>query len=256
MNSLKRSLKYQFKEDKNLSIAFWTTMLILVTLSYTVNFYSNLNGIMGGIGIWNVIGEGNFTESYVSVTGINIVPMLIVFIIYTYDKYYEKLPISLSLSITRKDFMKSLIISNIAVAFVFSSIQAILMKIDPLIIKALGMNPLYELSYINTKTDSIIFIVLSTFLISLLFISSWSIIASLNYKFGSKIWIFFIFINIFLTNVKLPFQNTFLSLNIFDAMVRNRVNLLQAIKYLIVISIFYSISYMITKRTNIKYKSN
>lgn len=259
MESIKRSIKYQLKEDKTFSITFWITMLLLGTLAYAVNFYSNRNGAMGGIGIWHSFGEEGFAGkyvSYVSVAGANIIPMLVVFVIYTYGKYYEQLPISLSLSITRTDFMKSLIVSNIAVAFVFSSIQAMLMKIDPLIVKALGMNPLYDLSYINTDTDSVIFIAFSTFLIILLFISLWTMIASLNYKFGGKLWLAFVLINIFLFNVELPMKRALPSVNIFDAMVRDRVDLTQAVMYIILISVFYGIAYITTWRAYIRHKSN
>jgi len=103
--------------------------------------------------------------------------------------YYYYFPIAIGFSITRKDFYKSVVINNIGVTFLFSVIQSILMKLDVGIINSIERNPMVDFGIFNISTDNLIFIMFSLLILFLSITSMLNLLASLNYKFGFKLWI-------------------------------------------------------------------
>lgn len=189
MNSTKRALRYKFKNTGKSIIKFWIVLLIVDFVAIFLNLkYGNQNTFY--LGFTNII-EG---ETFYSLFGVNILPILIYFIVTSYSNYYEDFSRLLNFSITRNTIIKVNLISNVAIAFIFALIQSTLMKIDPLVMTYVDKKPLYEFFIFNTQRDSIIFIAAVFLITFLVFISLWGLIASLNYKYGPKIWILFLII--------------------------------------------------------------
>lgn len=185
MESLKRSIKYQFSESKKFILTFWIIIILVDIFFIILNYLGPLSFSIGfSLGTRNGV-------TAISIVGSNLMAILISFLVYNFVSNYESFPLSLSLSMSRKDYFISFLVENIVIAFVFATIQGVLLKIDPYIVKLLGRVPLYDFFYFNTKTDSLILIILNLFLIFLEFICFWNLIASINYKIGYKMWLIF-----------------------------------------------------------------
>lgn len=253
MESTKRAIKFQGIDTKKSILSFWAVILIVDIFFYIINisigFSATSIEFSTTLGISDVSGNIRL----LSVIGANIMPILISFIVYNYMMYYDSFPIVISFSVTRKDFFKSLIVDNIFVAFVYATIQGILMIIDPVFVKAIGKIPLYDFVFFNTDTDNILFIVFSLFMMFLTYISIWNLIAALNYKFGAKIWIPFVGIAYIKSITKVGKTSEFIMHFIKDIL-NSRIDLYQFLKLGIIIAICYALAYIITIKTNIKHK--
>ncbi len=108
----------------------------------------------------------------------------------------------LSLSTTRKNYGLSLIFRSLVLVLVSILIQYILFQLDPIIIRSLGKEPLKEFIMFNTGRDSGIYIVLRLFIVFFGLASIWSLIASLNYRFGYMFWI--VFFGFYLLGISTP----------------------------------------------------
>lgn len=245
MESLKRSIKYQLMESKSFILGLWSTVLLVNIFFY---FLNNMNSIDFRIG-FSLGLEGNHA---ISVAGINIMIILISLLVYNFERNYESFPLAISLSMSRKNYFLSFLVDNVFIAFVFAIIQSILLKIDPFLVRLVGKVPLYDFLYFNVKTDNIFFIIFTLFILFLSFISFWNFISSLNYKFGYKMWIVLIGLNIVLS----IFNLNFLSQLIESAgyMFQFRFGIFQVLAIILTTIVLYSLNYFIVMRTNVKKK--
>ncbi len=243
MESVKRATKFQNLDAKNPTIVFWLVVLIVDIAFYILNLYGGSEFRVGMSTSLNGI-------TAFSVVGANIIPIIVYFIAYSYEMYYETFPIAISFSVTRKDFFKSLVMNNILVAFIFALIQGTLLKIDHIFVNAIGREPLIDFALFNTNTDSIIFIAFSLLVGFLVFVSVTNIIAALNYTFGFKIWIVFGIVFFFFTTNRIGM----IIVNSIESLLITRIDLFQLLKLGIIITICYVLGYLLTIRTNIKNK--
>jgi len=178
MSSQKRIIKYQLNEAFKALAVFWGILLLVDVLGFIGNIYYN--------NMWTF---GIHASTKISIVGGNTVAIFIFFIVYCYTRYYEDFPIAICLSVTRGDYFKSVVLENIIVSFFVALIEGILLKIEPYVISAAGSTPLQDFSIFNTKTDSLIYIVLVMFIAFFINVSFWTLVAALNYKFGYRFWI-------------------------------------------------------------------
>lgn len=244
MESLKNSIKYQLMESKSFIFGFWS-VLIVVNI-----FFLILNSVLNNsISIGFSVGIMDGVDS-ISIAGINIMAILIAIIVYNYERNYQSFPLAISLSMTRKEYFASFLIDNVFIAFVFATIQGILMKIDPYFVKLIGRNPLYEFGYFNSQTDNLFFIIFIFFITFLGFICFWNLLASINYKIGYKMWLILIGVNMLIT---------FLKIEVFGSIFRFLANLLaprpgalEILSVLVVMIVAYLLNYLIVSRSDIK----
>lgn len=243
MDGLKRAIKYQ-KLDRMKSIGvFWAVMLILNIASYIFNYKYNTGF---SFGLYDITAEG---APVVSIVGANIIPVFIFYIVYCYEMYYEYFPIAIGFSITRKDFYKSALVDNIIVAFAFAAIQSVLMKLEVKLISAVSVSPKLDYGIFNITTDSIIFIIISLFIVSLTIISILNLIAALNYRYGAKFWI--------AVGIIFSLCTFFIGASVtgpLDMLLTTRLNYLHILIITATISIAYLIGLVIIKYTNVKNK--
>jgi hypothetical protein len=245
MESLKRSIKYQFMESKSFILGFWSTVLIINVFFYVLNNMSSIDFRIG-------FSLGAEVNGAISVAGINIMIILISLLVYNFESNYESFPLAISLSMSRKNYFLSFLVDNVFIAFVFAIIQSLLLKIDPFLVKLIGKVPLNDFLYFNVETDNIFFITFTLFILFLLFISFWNFISSLNYKFGYKMWIVLIGLNIVLP---------ILNLDILSQLVESAGNMLefrfgafQALTIILTTAVLYILNYFVVMRTNVKKK--
>lgn len=243
MESTKRALKFQLNESKTSISKFWAVILIVNIFAFFMTKYTRVS--MG-------ISEGGGGQLF-SLFGMNILPIIIYLMVYNYEVYYKNFPIALSFSVIRKDFFKSMIVNNVVVAFIFAVIQSVLIKIDPILVKLIGREPIYDFKAFNIQTDNIIFIIIYLFIAFILYLTIWNLVAVLNYKYGPKFWIALVTITLlpqfviktnFLSNLILPGD----WLNI-------RLNTLQFTIFSIITILLYIAIYFILINTNIKNKA-
>ncbi|WIV12443.1 hypothetical protein [Proteiniborus sp. MB09-C3] len=254
MDSLKRAIKFQNIDAKKSVISFWAVILIVNIVFYFINLYGSSNSYLGFNANVGVSREINGVIE-ISVVGSNLMAIAVYFIAYSYLIYYETFPIAISFSVTRKDFFKSIIANSLPVVFLFSLIQGVLMKIDPILVKAIDRNPMLEFTMFNVNTDNIIFIVFSLFICYLTFASAMNMLAALNYKFGYKIWIVFgIVFSFFMFSRK----GNIIGNTIVDFLGRilsARIDLPRLLTFSIIIVICYALGYFLTINTSIRGKA-
>ena len=244
MDGFKRSIKFQLMESKSFILGFWTTVIILNIFFLILN---TMNSIDFNIGL--TLGfEDNIKG--VSIAGINLMIILISLLVYNFERNYSSFPLAICLSMSRTQYFLSFLLDNAFVALVFASIQAILLKIDPYFIKIIGKPPLYEYFFFNTKTDNLFYIIFTLFIIFLTFISFWNLIASLNYKFGYKMWLVLIGSNLLLSIFNIDIIYKFME---YLGSVYNIPLTSSNILSLIATSaLLYVLNYLIIMQTNIK----
>lgn len=255
MDSLKRAIRFQFIETKEFTLGFWATVILVDILFYILNYVSIINGSVD-ITIGFSLGSSQL-NNLVSVMGINLMIVAISFLIYNYQRNYESFPLSLSLGMTRKDYFTSFLISDVSIAFVFATIQAFLLKIDPFFIEMIGREPLYEFINFNTKTDNIFFIIFSLFILFLSFISFWNLLSSLNYRFGYRIWIFIFAINILFSILKINFLENFIERTVvfITEIIVGRIGIFESTALLLGMVLLYTLNYFATITSDINKKT-
>ena len=243
MDNIKRVIKYQIDDIKIVLSIFLGIILALNIISFLL--YLKFNNLYFGIK----------ANQGVSIAAGNFVSIFILFIVYNYVMYYESFPIAISFSITRKNFYKSIILNNISIALIIALFQGISFKIEPYIIRNIGMVPIQNFAMFNTETDSLFYIVLMMFLIFLVFVSLWNPVAVLNYKFGYKLWI--VLVSIFIIGfLILGFNIFYLLSEIFSASWLNyKTNLFSIMSLVLSSVICYVISYFVILKTNVKHRA-
>lgn len=248
MESIKRAIRFQILDSKKSIIVFWAVILTVDIAFYFINLNGGANFIVG-------MSDGINGIRLLSVIGSNLMAISIYIIVYNYVMYYEIFPIAISFSVTRGDFFRSLIINNIFVTFIFSIIQGILMKVDPIFVRAIGREPILDFTIFNVNTDNIIFIVFSLFVVFLTSISIFNLLAALNYRFGYKIWIVFgvIFTLLVFGNMEIVVGNAIEEF--FGSILKPRLGLLKIVKVCAFTAVCYTLGYLLTINTNIKGKA-
>jgi hypothetical protein len=243
MDSLKRAIRFQNLDAKSGFAWFWGIMSSIDIVSYFLHSSFVKMPVRFGFGI----NDGN--TRMLSVAGANLWPITIFFIIYSYVMYYEIFPVAINFSVTRKDFYKSVIIDNLKVTFLFATIQSILMKIDIYVLSLLNKTPMVDFKVVNSETDNIILMILSLFIVFLTITSIFNLLATLNYKFGWKIWV--IIGLIFVGPLWLIGDKTNLIIN---WVLTTRVNTMQFVYLAFLTIIMYIILYVIIKDISVKNK--
>ena len=248
MENIKRAIKYQFIESKKFILEFWITVILVDIFFYILNKLSSVNTTIG-LSI-----ESSETSTPVSVAGVNLMIIFIASIVYNYERNYESFPLSQSLSMTRKDYFKSFLIDNVVISFIFAIIQGVLLKIDPKIMELVGKEPVYEFINFNLKTDNILFIIFSLFILFLACISFFNLLASLNYKFGYKLWIVIVGFNIILSvfNIKILGNISDKIFKYIEKYLATRFGVFEVIVILVSVAVLYTLNYFITINSNVK----
>lgn len=247
MERIKRAIKFQNIDTGNALGIFWGIVLLINILSYVslIRYGDNFIGV-------RVSESSNINElnvRLISIAASNIIPILIFIIICCYELYYEYFPIAISFSVTRKDFYKAAIITNLLLAFVFAVIQTAFMKIDMLLISSLGKYPMTNFEIFNISADSSLLVIFSLFLDFLAFMSLLNLLSALNYKLGFKLWI--------ILGVLISLTPSFLRISlsrIIENIFFTRINPSNAVAAAAIIILFYLAAYYVTINTNIKNK--
>lgn len=255
MESLKRSLKYQWMESKTFILKFWMTVILINILFYILNVLPTMNNSIG-LTIGFSLGSTE-TSSPMSLVGVNFLIIFVVLIVYNYERNYGSFPLSQSLSMTRKNYFISFLIDNLLISFIFAGIQGLLLKVDPYIVKSAGGEPLYDFINFNLKTDNILFIIFTLFILFLACISFFNLLASLNYKFGYKLWIVLVGANIILSilNIRILGEFTNGISKFIERFLVGRLGLVEVFLILGTVALFYIFNYFITVNTDIKKKT-
>lgn len=245
MGNIKKGIRYQLMSSKKFISGFWITIILVDIAFYFMNGIHLLNINIGlSVGISN--------ENLISVTGVNLLAILIALLVYNYERNYESFPLAISLSMTRKQYFISFIVDNAFIAFVFAAIQGVLLKIDPYFVDLLGRVPLNDFIYFNTKTDNILYIIFILFILFFAFTCFWNLMASVNYKFGYKMWIVIVGTNILLSILNIDVMAAiFKPINL---LLQGRFDILQILIILAVAAVLYSVNYLIVIRTDINRK--
>lgn len=244
MDATKRAFKFQKYGFKKSILAFWSVLLTLNILTYITMIYFNSRVR---------IGLFSSKEDVFSITGGNIMPIFIFFIVYGIIMYHEDFAIALSFGVTRKDFYKSVIADNFLVVLIFAVIQVILQTVDKYAIVFLGYKPMVEFSIFNTSTDNILFMVITLSLLFLTFVSMTNLIGILQYRFGYKFWVGF-----GITVITLQIMGNFIAKKIvgFSDMYQwiwSRFNSSTAVFLtFFIIGICYTLGYFLIKKANIR----
>ncbi|OLS03151.1 hypothetical protein [Tissierella creatinophila] len=251
MEAIKKSIKYQFIESKKFILGFWSTVIVVDIFFYILNDLSSVNNSINfniGFSLGNTEGIDSL-----SIVGVNLMIIFVALLVYNYERNYESFPLSLSFSMTRKDYFLSFLIDNIVISFIFASIQGVLLKIDPSIVKLVGKEPLYDFINFNLKTDNVLFIIFTLFILFLTFTCVFNLLASLNYKFGYKLWVVIIGINIIIStfNIK-TFDKILLSIG---NTIATRFGIFEIVVILASVVALYSLNYFVTIKTDIKRKT-
>jgi len=205
MESIKRALKFQGRDFQKSVGMFWLVLFIVNIGSY-VSMYKFNRGFIG-IRVSGYASIDGIDITLISVAAANLVPIIIFFIVYCYEMYYEYFPVAISFSVTRKDFYKSAVIYNLITSAVFALIQGILIKADLHLVQYLGQNIKSDFGIFNSGTDSIIFIVFSLFICFTVFASAMNLLSALNYKFGYRLWIVIALLGIpYSARMGIPFE--------------------------------------------------
>ncbi len=192
MGALKRVIKFQnFNLVKSVGI-FWLVLLLVNVASGSLVAIQGTHTIIGPM-----IANNGFT----SFAGSNLAIAFIFFIIYGALMYHEDLAMVLSSGVTRKDFYKGAIFSNITVALLFSGIQTTLLFIEKTTAGFLGYLLLTEFGIFNTSTDGFFFVMTVLFILFLTFASITNLMGILQFRWGYRFWIGFGIIMLALLNL-------------------------------------------------------
>lgn len=248
MSSLSRAIKLTNYSLKKSIILTLIATLIIDILAIIANIYME-DAYIGGL----VIGTGK--EKLLSIFAINIIIFTIFFLTNAMIIFSESLPVSISYSLTRSNFFKSMIVNSIIASTIFSIVQGILFKVEPILIDYIGKKSINDFILFNTNSDNLFTIIGILFLVTITFISILNFLVSLNYKFGFKVWLLLAGIIIILALIKIglgiSFENLFINLrSLFNKNTKITNFILAGIIFLL----FNFLNYLIIKKTNIKYE--
>lgn len=241
MENTRRILRYQFNNSKISLFKFWITMFAVNILLFIMNKKSGPN-VSTGIIISSDI-------SNISIMGVGLFGLLIYFLVYSYENYYQNFPIAISFSVTRKDFVLSTIFSGIIISATSAFIQGLLLKIDPKIVRLVEKRPIYDFGIFNTSTDKVFYIIFTLFVLFLTLLSIWSLLASLNYRFGYRMWILFLVLYFIATYIRSWYAGIWTFSISIDSL---RIGGLQLAQLSLITIISYGLTYLNTINTNIK----
>ncbi|MFA5535775.1 MAG: hypothetical protein WDA53_01225 [Bacillota bacterium] len=182
MEALKRVIRFQ---NYNLVKSLGTFWLVVLLLNIIASSFVAVRGMSAQIG--PMVSDG----SYTSFTGSNLLIIFIFFIIYGALMYHEDLAMALSCGVTRKDFYKGAIFSNIIVVLLLSSVQTTLLFIEKITARLLGYPLLTEFGMFNTSTDSYFLVAVILFVLFLALAAITNLIGILQFRWGYKFWIGF-----------------------------------------------------------------
>lgn len=183
MEALKRQTRFMIKDSKSSFIVFWIVVILVNIAAYILNAYASRNIIILGLR------NGNGYDTLVNVAGSNIIAIGIYLIVSNMLMYYENFPTAIGFSSTRKDFYKALIIHNGLLCAAMTAIEAVLLKIDNIIIETIGKQPLEDFIYFNTKENNIFYVFIIVFLMFMAFCAVFNLLGALLYRYGYKLWI-------------------------------------------------------------------
>ncbi len=184
MKALDRVSKFQLNKTIKSLIIF---MLIVLILNIYMHFVNSTERFipMGSI-------EYGSDVERISVVSQNNVFIIIFFIIQSFKMIYERLILSISFSISRVDFIKTIILENILIASIISVFQFLLFKIEPFLIMGNKYAERYDFGYFNLQEDSFLYIIFTFFILLLFAKLLIDFVLSLNFKYGAIIWVIFI----------------------------------------------------------------
>lgn len=203
MEALKRQIKFQLADTRRAIIIFWAIVIASNILFYFLNATTN-NGMYGtGHMITVQSSNGQLVNTrYLNVAGSNVIAIWIFIIVYNMVMYYEIFPTAIGFSSTRKNFYLGAIIHNSILCFIMAVIEGVLLKLDRVIIKALGQNALDEFLMLDLKSVNIVYIIIVLFLIFILPCALFNLLGTILYKWGYKFWLVFLAGFIILANVR------------------------------------------------------
>lgn len=242
-----RIIKFQYEDSKRSLSKFWAVLLVVDILLYVLNKSNVLGGSLG-------MSQYSGGVSSLSIMGANLMAIFIYLIVYNYENFYKNFPLALSFSITRQDFFKSILVKNLCISLTLGMIQGLLLTIDAPLVRSIGRVPIVEFVLFNTELDKAIYIIFAISIVFLTFLSLWSVVAALNYRFGYIIWIIFVAIQFLLERLNLAhiYNNIFQYIfNLFF----NRIDLGSFLQLFLIILISHGLTYIITINTDIQYKS-
>lgn len=188
MEALKRQIRFMIKDSKRSFIIFWVVVILVNIAGYILN--ANFNGRYGTISFGMAkVGVSVNEGGLINVAGSNIIAIGIYMIVSNMLMYYENFPTAIGFSSTRKDFYKALIIHNSLLCAAMTAIEVVLLKIDNIIIEAIGKQPLEDFIYFNTKENNIFYIFIIVFLMFMAFCAVFNLLGALLYRYGYKLWI-------------------------------------------------------------------
>jgi hypothetical protein len=191
MEGFKRQLKFLVYDSKRQFIVFWIVVLLFNILGYYINYRTGDGGGFGmvhGQAIELADGSSKVIR-YVNVAAGNIIPAMIFLFIYNLMMYGENFTTAVGFSSTRKDFYRAVIANNIIICASMAVIETVLLKLDIVILRLLGISPLTKISYFDTQVVNILFVFFMIFLQALIFCALMNLLAVLTYKFTIKLWL-------------------------------------------------------------------
>jgi len=232
------------------SLAFWGIMLLINIISIFMQHIITSNILMGPVN------QGEFAMSFV---GTNFIAVLVFFIVYGLEMYYENFSLAVGFGGTRKNFYINVLISNLLVAIIFSSIQMVLLKLDNFLVSSLGYKPLENYGFFNTSDNLLNNILVLTFLL-LVLASLTNLLGVMQYRFGYKFWIG-LGVLILIGQMIFNFLERFImSVVDIEGFVNTIIEDIPSISFpsktyligLFIISISYLIGYLFIRRADIK----
>ncbi|WP_032123163.1 hypothetical protein [Clostridium amazonitimonense] len=244
MEGFKRQLKFQYLDAKKAFVVFWAIVLLSDVLFHVLNYTTNINSKFGIY--WS---EPNINQDSVNVAGGNAMSILIFILVSCVVMYYKSFPAAIGFSSTRKDFYKGVIGYNVMISLAMSVIEAVLLKADRFIVRAMGGEALTDLMYFNCETDSIFYIIIIVFLLTLLFTSMFNLVGIFVYKIGYKFWIGFGILFMMVGNIKI-LSTAILSFATFIASYNDFITFF--IKVIITIVLLHVIAWGFVRKLSIK----
>lgn len=244
MGATKRMVKYQLKDLKKSLLIFWMVIIVITIGSYALNFLISSNQDIFYFALGN--------RGTISVAGALLLPVIIFILSYTIETYYKAFPISIGFSMTRIDFYTSIVLSGILMCLALAAILGILLKLDFLIIRAMGREPLVDFKTFNTMSDSIFFIVSSLFISLLTLTSIFNLGGVLLYRFGAiRFWGSYLLLGIALSFINISIVQFFTTYFIWD-LFTTRITFSHVLYLLLIAMICYLLGYIVIRKVNVK----